>query len=146
MIDGRGAAVGAARVVFKAMRITDAGPGTVSRRRMARAGSRSERGRCCRLIDAHVHLKGWPQFQSGRRPDNAPSFGCAARGGGLPQAALCRIHPPWARLRRLPRSAPALCDRRREIPGPRILTAYRGLSQTGRVKKGHLAADVTPLR
>jgi imidazolonepropionase-like amidohydrolase len=34
----------------------------------------------------------------------------------------------------------------REIPGPRILTAYRGLSQTGRVEKVTWAADITPLR
>jgi imidazolonepropionase-like amidohydrolase len=34
----------------------------------------------------------------------------------------------------------------KEIPGPRILTAYRGLSQTGRVKKVTWALDVTPLR
>ena len=34
----------------------------------------------------------------------------------------------------------------KEIPGPRILTAYRGLSQTGRVKKVTWALDITPLR
>src|SRR3990170_3841322 len=34
----------------------------------------------------------------------------------------------------------------REIPGPRILTAYRGLSQTGRVETVTWAADIRPLR
>jgi imidazolonepropionase-like amidohydrolase len=147
MIDGRGgAAVEPARVVIQGERITAAGPAErIKVPEAARRISLGARTLLPGLIDAHVHLKGWRSSN----PDDVlvtPHPLAALRA-----AADCRklLYAGFTTVRDCggclgPHLRDAIAGR--EIPGPRILTAYRGLSQTGRVKKVTWALDVTPLR
>ena len=147
MIDGRGgAAVEPARVVIQGERITAAGPADrIKAPEGARRISLGARTLLPGLIDAHVHLKGWRSSN----PDDVlvtPHPLAALRA-----AADCRklLYAGFTTVRDCggclgPHLRDAIASR--EIPGPRILTAYRGLSQTGRVKKVTWALDVTPLR
>ena len=147
MIDGRGGpAVEPARVVIQEERITAAG---AADRIKAPEGTRrislGARTLLPGLIDAHVHLKGWRSSN----PDDVlltPHPLAALRA-----AADCRklLHAGFTTVRDCggclgPHLRDAIAAK--EIPGPRILTAYRGLSQTGRVKKVTWALDITPLR
>jgi imidazolonepropionase-like amidohydrolase len=147
LIDGCGGpAAEPARVVIQAERITDAGAAArvkvpENARRISLAGRTLLPG----LIDAHVHLKGWRSSN----PDDiliTPHPLAALRA-----AADCRklLHAGFTTVRDCggclgPHLRDAIASG--EIPGPRILTAYRGLSQTGRVKKVTWALDTTPLR
>jgi imidazolonepropionase-like amidohydrolase len=147
MIDGRGGPpVEPARVVIQGERITAAGAADrvkvpENSRRISLAGRTLLPG----LIDAHVHLKGWRSSN----PDDiliTPHPLAALRA-----AADCRklLHAGFTTVRDCggclgPHLRDAIAAK--EIPGPRILTAYRGLSQTGRVKKVTWALDITPLR
>ena len=97
------------------------------------------------LIDAHVHLKGW-------RSSNPNDIIITPHPlAALRAAADCRrlLHAGFTTVRDCggclgPNLRDAIASR--EIPGPRILTAYRGLSQTGRVEKVTWAVDIRPLR
>ena len=147
MIDGRGGpAVEPARVVIQGERITAAGPADrIKAPEDARRISLGARTLLPGLIDAHVHLKGWRSSN----PDDVlitPHPLAALRA-----AADCRklLHAGFTTVRDCggclgPHLRDAIAAK--EIPGPRILTAYRGLSQTGRVKKVTWALDITPLR
>lgn len=147
MIDGRGGPpVEPARVVIQGERITAAGPADrIKAPEGARRISLGARTLLPGLIDAHVHLKGWRSSN----PDDVlitPHPLAALRA-----AADCRklLHAGFTTVRDCggclgPHLRDAIAAK--EIPGPRILTAYRGLSQTGRVKKVTWALDVTPLR
>ena len=147
MIDGRGGpAVEPARVVIQGERITAAGPADrIKAPEGARRISLGSRTLLPGLIDAHVHLKGWRSSN----PDDVlitPHPLAALRA-----AADCRrlLHAGFTTVRDCggclgPHLRDAIAAK--EIPGPRILTAYRGLSQTGRVKKVTWALDITPLR
>jgi imidazolonepropionase-like amidohydrolase len=147
MIDARGGApVENAVVVVKGERITAAGPAAqIKVPEGARRISLGARTLLPGLIDAHVHLKGW-------RSSNPNDILVTP----LPLAALraaadCRrlLHAGFTTVRDCggclgPNLRDAIAAR--EIPGPRILTAYRGLSQTGRVEKVTWAVDIRPLR
>ena len=147
MIDGRGGPpVEPARVVIQGERITAAGPADrIKAPDGARRISLGARTLLPGLIDAHVHLKGWRSSN----PDDVlitPHPLAALRA-----AADCRklLHAGFTTVRDCggclgPHLRDAIAAK--EIPGPRILTAYRGLSQTGRVKKVTWALDITPLR
>ena len=147
MIDGRGGPpVEPARVVIQGERITAAGPADrIKAPESARRISLGARTLLPGLIDAHVHLKGWRSSN----PDDVlvtPHPLAALRA-----AADCRklLHAGFTTVRDCggclgPHLRDAIAAK--EIPGPRILTAYRGLSQTGRVKKVTWALDITPLR
>ena len=147
MIDGRGGPpVEPARVVIQGERITAAGPADrIKAPEGARRISLGARTLLPGLIDAHVHLKGWRSSN----PDDVlitPHPLAALRA-----AADCRklLHAGFTTVRDCggclgPHLRDAIAAK--EIPGPRILTAYRGLSQTGRVKKVTWALDITPLR
>ena len=147
MIDGRGGpAVEPARVVIQGERITAAGAADrIKAPEGARRISLGARTLLPGLIDAHVHLKGWRSSN----PDDVlitPHPLAALRA-----AADCRklLHAGFTTVRDCggclgPHLRDAIAAK--EIPGPRILTAYRGLSQTGRVKKVTWALDITPLR
>lgn len=147
MIDGRGGPpVEPARVVIQGERITAAGPADrIKAPEGARRISLGARTLLPGLIDAHVHLKGWRSSN----PDDVlitPHSLAALRA-----AADCRklLHAGFTTVRDCggclgPHLRDAIAAK--EIPGPRILTAYRGLSQTGRVKKVTWALDITPLR
>ena len=147
MIDGRGGPpVEPARVVIQGERITAAGPADrIKAPEGARRISLGARNLLPGLIDAHVHLKGWRSSN----PDDVlitPHPLAALRA-----AADCRklLHAGFTTVRDCggclgPHLRDAIAAK--EIPGPRILTAYRGLSQTGRVKKVTWALDITPLR
>jgi imidazolonepropionase-like amidohydrolase len=147
MIDGRGGPpVELARVVIQGERITAAGPADrIKPPEGARRISLGARTLLPGLIDAHVHLKGWRSSN----PDDVlitPHPLAALRA-----AADCRklLHAGFTTVRDCggclgPHLRDAIAAK--EIPGPRILTAYRGLSQTGRVKKVTWALDITPLR
>jgi imidazolonepropionase-like amidohydrolase len=147
MIDGRGGPpVEPARVVIQGERITAAGSADrIKAPEGARRISLGARTLLPGLIDAHVHLKGWRSSN----PDDVlitPHPLAALRA-----AADCRklLHAGFTTVRDCggclgPHLRDAIAAK--EIPGPRILTAYRGLSQTGRVKKVTWALDVTPLR
>ncbi|MCE3241644.1 MAG: amidohydrolase family protein [Deltaproteobacteria bacterium] len=147
MIDGRGGpAVEPARVVIQGERISAAGPADrIKAPEGARRISLGARTLLPGLIDAHVHLKGWRSSN----PDDVlitPHPLAALRA-----AADCRklLHAGFTTVRDCggclgPHLRDAIAAK--EIPGPRILTAYRGLSQTGRVKKVTWALDITPLR
>lgn len=147
MIDGRaGPPVEPARVVIQGERITAAGPADrIKAPEGARRISLGARTLLPGLIDAHVHLKGWRSSN----PDDVlitPHPLAALRA-----AADCRklLHAGFTTVRDCggclgPHLRDAIAAK--EIPGPRILTAYRGLSQTGRVKKVTWALDITPLR
>jgi imidazolonepropionase-like amidohydrolase len=132
--------------VVEGERITAAGPATQVRipegaRRIALAGRTLLPG----LIDAHVHLKGW-------RSSNPNDILVTPHPlAALRAAADCRrvLHAGFTTVRDCggclgPNLRDAIASR--EIPGPRILTAYRGLSQTGRVEKVTWAVDIRPLR
>jgi imidazolonepropionase-like amidohydrolase len=147
MIDGRGGPpVEPARVVIQGERISAAGPADrIKAPEGARRISLGARTLLPGLIDAHVHLKGWRSSN----PDDVlitPHSLAALRA-----AADCRklLHAGFTTVRDCggclgPHLRDAIAAK--EIPGPRILTAYRGLSQTGRVKKVTWALDITPLR
>ena len=147
MIDGRGGApVENAVVVVEGERITAAGPAAQIKvpegaKRMALGARTLLPG----LIDAHVHLKGW-------RSSNPNDIIITPHPlAALRAAADCRrlLHAGFTTVRDCggclgPNLRDAIASR--EIPGPRILTAYRGLSQTGRVEKVTWAVDIRPLR
>ena len=147
MIDGRGGPpVEPARVVIQGERISAAGPADrIKAPEGVRRISLGARTLLPGLIDAHVHLKGWRSSN----PDDVlitPHSLAALRA-----AADCRklLHAGFTTVRDCggclgPHLRDAIAAK--EIPGPRILTAYRGLSQTGRVKKVTWALDITPLR
>ena len=147
MIDGRGGPpVEPARVVIQGERITAAGAADrIKAPEGARRISLGARTLLPGLIDAHVHLKGWRSSN----PDDVlitPHPLAALRA-----AADCRklLHAGFTTVRDCggclgPHLRDAIAAK--EIPGPRILTAYRGLSQTGRVKTVTWALDITPLR
>ena len=147
MIDGRGGPpVEPAVVVVEGERITSAGsPAQIRVPEGAQRIALGARTLLPGLIDAHVHLKGW-------RSSNPNDILITPH----PLAALCAaadcrrlLHAGFTTVRDCggclgPNLRDAIAAR--EIPGPRILTAYRGLSQTGRVEKVTWAADITPLR
>jgi len=147
MIDARGGPpVEPAVVVVEGERITAAGsPAQIKVPEGAKRIALGARTILPGLIDAHVHLKGWRSSN----PNNiliTPHPLAALRA-----AADCRrlLHAGFTTVRDCggclgPNLRDAIAAR--EIPGPRILTAYRGLSQTGRVEKVTWAADITPLR
>ena len=147
MIDGRsGAPIGPARVVIEGDRITAAGPldrvAAPERGRRIQLGTRTL---LPGLIDAHVHLKGWRSSNPDDvliTPHPLAALRAAADCRKLLYAGFTTVRDCGGCLGPHLRDAIAA----REIPGPRILTAYRGLSQTGRVKKVTWATDVTPLR
>jgi imidazolonepropionase-like amidohydrolase len=147
MIDGRGGPpVEPARVVIQAERITAAGPADrIKVPESARRISLGARTLLPGLIDAHVHLKGWRSSNPDDVLVTPPPL------AALRAAADCRklLHAGFTTVRDCggclgPHLRDAIAAK--EIPGPRILTAYRGLSQTGRVKKVTWALDITPLR
>ncbi|MDO8700066.1 MAG: amidohydrolase family protein [Deltaproteobacteria bacterium] len=147
MIDARGGPpVEPAVVVVEGERITAAGsPAQIKVPEGAKRIALGARTLLPGLIDAHVHLKGW-------RSSNPNDVLITPHPlAALRAAADCRklLHAGFTTLRDCggclgPNLRDAIAAR--EIPGPRILTAYRGLSQTGRVEKVTWAADITPLR
>lgn len=147
MIDGRGGPpVEPARVVIQGERITAAGH--VDRIRVPEGARRIPLGARTLLpglIDAHVHLKGWRSSNPDDvliTPHPLAALRAAADCRKLLYAGFTTVRDCGGCLGPNLRDAIAA----REIPGPRILTAYRGLSQTGRVKKVTWALDITPLR
>jgi len=147
MIDARGGPpVEPAVVVVDGERITAAGsPAQIKVPEGAKRIALGARTILPGLIDAHVHLKGW-------RSSNPNDILITPHPlAALRAAADCRrlLHAGFTTVRDCggclgPNLRDAIAAR--EIPGPRILTAYRGLSQTGRVQKVTWAADITPLR
>ena len=147
MIDARGGPpVEPAVVVVEGERITAAGsPAQIKVPEGAKRIALGARTVLPGLIDAHVHLKGW-------RSSNPNDILVTPHPlAALRAAADCRklLHAGFTTVRDCggclgPNLRDAIAAR--EIPGPRILTAYRGLSQTGRVEKVTWAADITPLR
>jgi imidazolonepropionase-like amidohydrolase len=147
MIDGRGGSpVENAVVVVEGERIAAAGPSAqIKVPEGARRIALGARTLLPGMIDAHVHLKGW-------RSSNPNDILITPHPlAALRAAADCRklLHAGFTTVRDCggclgPNLRDAIAAR--EIPGPRILTAYRGLSQTGRVQKVTWAADITPLR
>ena len=147
MIDARGGPpVEPAVVVVEGERVTAAGsPAQIKVPEGAKRIALGARTLLPGLIDAHVHLKGW-------RSSNPNDILITPHPlAALRAAADCRklLHAGFTTVRDCggclgPNLRDAIAAR--EIPGPRILTAYRGLSQTGRVEKGTWAADITPLR
>jgi imidazolonepropionase-like amidohydrolase len=135
-----------ARVVIEGERITAVGP--VDRIRVpenARRISLGARTLLPGLIDAHVHLKGWRSSNPDDvliTPHPLAALRAAADCRKLLYAGFTTVRDCGGCLGPHLRDAIAA----KEIPGPRILTAYRGLSQTGRVKKVTWALDITPLR
>ena len=147
MIDARGGPpVEPVVVVVEGERITAAGsPAQIKVPEGAKRIALGARTLLPGLIDAHVHLKGW-------RSSNPNDILITPHPlAALRAAADCRklLHAGFTTVRDCggclgPNLRDAIAAR--EIPGPRILTAYRGLSQTGRVEKVTWAADITPLR
>lgn len=147
MIDGRGGPpVEPAVVVVDGERITAAGsPAQIKVPEGAKRIALGARTLLPGLIDAHVHLKGW-------RSSNPNDILITPHPlAALRAAADCRrlLHAGFTTVRDCggclgPNLRDAIAAR--EIPGPRILTAYRGLSQTGRVETVTWAADIRPLR
>ena len=147
MIDAQGGpSVEPAVVVVDGERITAAGsPAQIKVPEGAKRIALGARTLLPGLIDAHVHLKGW-------RSSNPNDILITPHPlAALRAAADCRrlLHAGFTTVRDCggclgPNLRDAIAAR--EIPGPRILTAYRGLSQTGRVEKVTWAADITPLR
>jgi imidazolonepropionase-like amidohydrolase len=147
MIDGRGGPpVEPARVVIQGERITAAGPvDRIKPPEGARRISLGARTLLPGLIDAHVHLKGWRSSNPDDvliTPHPLAALRAAADCRKLLYAGFTTVRDCGGCLGPHLRDAIAA----KEIPGPRILTAYRGLSQTGRVKKVTWALDITPLR
>lgn len=147
MLDGRGGpAVEPARVLLQGERITAAGSvSSVKVPENARRISLGARTLLPGLIDAHVHLKGWRTANPDDvliTPHPLAALRAAADCRKLLYAGFTTVRDCGGCLGPHLRDAIAAG----EIPGPRILTAYRGLSQTGRVKKVTWACDVTPLR
>ncbi|MBI3064054.1 MAG: amidohydrolase family protein [Deltaproteobacteria bacterium] len=147
MIDARGGPpVEPAVVVVEGERITAAGsPAQIKVPEGAKRIALGARTLLPGLIDAHVHLKGW---RSANPNDILTTPHPLA---ALRAAADCRrlLHAGFTTVRDCggclgPHLRDAIAAR--EIPGPRILTAYRGLSQTGRVETVTWAADIRPLR
>ncbi|MBI2370793.1 MAG: amidohydrolase family protein [Deltaproteobacteria bacterium] len=97
------------------------------------------------LIDAHVHLRGWRTADPDDILITSPPL------AALRAAADCRrlLHAGFTTVRDCgSHLGPDLRDAiaAGEIPGPHIVAAYRGLSQTGRVATVTWARDTTPLR
>lgn len=147
MIDARGGPpVEPAVVVVEGERITAAGsPAQIKVPEAAKRIALGARTLLPGLIDAHVHLKGW-------RSSNPNDILITPHPlAALRAAADCRrlLHAGFTTVRDCGGClGPHLRDAivAGEIPGPRILTAYRGLSQTGRVETVTWAVDVRPLR
>jgi imidazolonepropionase-like amidohydrolase len=147
MIDGRGGPpVEPAVVVVEGERITAAGSAAqIKVPEGAKRIALGARTLLPGLIDAHVHLKGW-------RSSNPNDILITPHPlAALRAAADCRrlLHAGFTTVRDCggclgPHLRDAIAAG--EIPGPRILTAYRGLSQTGRVETVTWAADIRPLR
>ena len=147
MIDARGGPpVEPAVVVVDGERITAAGsPAQIKVPEGAKRIALGARTLIPGLIDAHVHLKGW-------RSSNPNDILITPHPlAALRAAADCRrlLHAGFTTVRDCggclgPHLRDAIAAG--EIPGPRILTAYRGLSQTGRVETVTWAADIKPLR
>ena len=147
MIDAQGGPpVEPAVVVVEGERITAAGsPAQITVPQGAKRIALGARTVLPGLIDAHVHLKGW-------RSSNPNDILITPHPlAALRAAADCRrlLHAGFTTVRDCggclgPHLRDAIAAR--EIPGPRILTAYRGLSQTGRVETVTWAADIRPLR
>jgi imidazolonepropionase-like amidohydrolase len=147
LVDGRGgAAVENAVVIIEGERITAAGPAAqIKVPEGARRISVGARTLLPGLIDAHVHLKGWRSSNPNDvliTPLPLAALRAAADCRRLLYAGFTTVRDCGGCLGPNLRDAIAA----REIPGPRILTAYRGLSQTGRVEKVTWAVDITPLR
>ncbi len=147
LLDGRGGPpVEPARVVIEGERISAAGPAErIKVPEGARRVSLGARTLLPGLIDAHVHLKGWRSSNPNDiliTPHPLAALRAAADCRRLLQAGFTTVRDCGGCL------GPHLRDAitAKEIPGPRILTAYRGLSQTGRVQKVTWALDTTPLR
>ncbi|MDP6560083.1 MAG: amidohydrolase family protein, partial [Candidatus Binatia bacterium] len=97
------------------------------------------------LIDAHVHLKGWRSANPNDiliTPHPLAALRAAADCRKLLRAGFTTVRDCGGHLGIDLRDAIA----GGEIPGPRILACYRGLSQTGRVATVTWANDQTPLR
>ena len=147
LIDGRGGApVENAVVVIEGERITAAGPAAqIKIPDGAKRISAGARTLLPGLIDAHVHLKGWRSSNPNDvliTPLPLAALRAAADCRRLLYAGFTTVRDCGGCLGPNLRDAIAAG----EIPGPRILTAYRGLSQTGRVEKVTWAVDISPLR
>ena len=147
MIDGQGGPpVAPAVVVVEGERITSAGPAAqIKVPEGARRIALGARTLLPGLIDAHVHLKGWRSSNPNDiliTPQPLAALRAAADCRKLLHAGFTTVRDCGGCLGPHLRNAIAA----REIPGPRILTAYRGLSQTGRVETVTWAVDTTPLR
>ncbi|MBI4529687.1 MAG: amidohydrolase family protein [Deltaproteobacteria bacterium] len=147
MIDGRGGPpVERALVLIEGDRIIAAGPAEhVKVPDGASRISLGPRTLLPGLIDAHVHLKGWRSANPNDiliTPHPLAALRAAADCRKLLQAGFTTVRDCGSSL------GPHLRDAivAKEIPGPRILTSYRGLSQTGRVETVTWAVDTTPLR
>lgn len=147
MIDARGGPpVEPAVVVVEGERITAAGsPAQIKVPEGAKRIALGARTLLPGLIDAHVHLKGWRSANPNDiliTPHPLAALRAAADCRRLLHAGFTTVRDCGGCLGPHLRDAIAA----REIPGPRILTAYRGLSQTGRVETVTWAADIRPLR
>ena len=147
MIDGRGGPpVEPALVVVDGERITAAGsPAQIKVPEGAKRIALGARTLLPGLIDAHVHLKGWRSSNPNDiliTPHPLAALRAAADCRRLLDAGFTTVRDCGGCLGPHLRDAIAAG----EIPGPRILTAYRGLSQTGRVETVTWAADIRPLR
>ncbi len=147
MIDARGGPpVEPAVVVVEGERITAAGsPAQIKVPEGAKRIALGARTLLPGLIDAHVHLKGWRSSNPNDiliTPHPLAALRAVADCRRLLDAGFTTVRDCGGCLGPHLRDAIAA----REIPGPRILTAYRGLSQTGRVETVTWAADIRPLR
>jgi len=147
MIDARGGPpVEPAVVVVDGERITAAGsPAQIKVPEGAKRIALGARTLLPGLIDAHVHLKGWRSSNPNDiliTPHPLAALRAAADCRRLLHAGFTTVRDCGGCLGPHLRNAIAAG----EIPGPRILTAYRGLSQTGRVETVTWAADIRPLR
>ncbi len=147
MVDGRGGLpVERAVVLVEEERITAAGPAEkINIPEGARRISLGARTLLPGLIDAHVHLKGWRSSNPNDvliTPAPLAALRAAADCRKLLRAGFTTVRDCGSSLGPHLKTAVEA----REIPGPRILTSYRGLSQTGRVETVTWAVDTTPLR
>lgn len=147
MIDGSGQPpVEPAVVLIEGNQITAAGsPVNIIVPQGARLVSLGSRTLLPGLIDAHIHLKGWRSSNPNDvliTPQPLAALQAAADCRRLLQAGFTTVRDCGGCLG--PHLKKAIA--KKEIPGPRILTAYRGLSQTGRVETVMWAVDITPLR
>lgn len=147
LLDGRGGPpIEPGAVVFQGKEITAVGhPKEVEPSPEACVIDVGDRTLLPGLIDAHVHLKGWRTGDPNDiliTPHPLAALRAAADCRRLLNAGFTSVRDCGGHLGIHLRDAISSG----EIPGPRILSAYRGLSQTGRVATVTWASDTTPLR